>query len=92
MGENRPRICGVKTVRWTVFRFERPSTLARAGGRRGWGGVVGRGVPRRFGEGESGQAPTYEGYNSSNQNQGSYSYEVESDRAPLPTLHASQLN
>ncbi len=40
MGENRPRICGVKTVQWTVFRFERPRTPARAGG---WSwDVVGR--------------------------------------------------
>lgn len=46
MGEIRPRICGVKTVQWTVFRGERPRTLARAGGRCGRGGVVGRGLGR----------------------------------------------
>lgn len=56
MGETRPRICGVKTVQWTVFRVERPRTLARAGRRCGRGGVVGRGVGRRS---ELGQAPTY---------------------------------
>ena len=31
MGETRPRICGVKTVQWTVFRVERPRTLEPAG-------------------------------------------------------------
>jgi len=32
VGETRPRLFGVKTVQWTVFRVERPRTLARAGG------------------------------------------------------------
>lgn len=64
MGETRPRICGVKTVQWTVFRVERPRMPARAGGRCGWGSVVGRGLGRCSGEGESGQAPTYGCYGS----------------------------
>ena len=30
-GENRPAPWRGKTVQWTVFRFERPRTLSRAG-------------------------------------------------------------